>query len=874
MLKKRIRSPKLKLIALLLAFLVLFWFCISFVHAKETPKPTLQAWQINGIVAALDDGYAGVKQSAFRKVAEFDAKSFAAFPKQSEEIAKRAIALVNDRTAEFDLRSSAAGALGELGKADAAVVQALTTLLNDRTAEFFLRSLAAGALGKLGKADAAVVQALTTLLNDRTAEPYLRRSAAGALGKLGKADAAVVQALTTLLNDRTAEFDLRSLAAGALGELGKTDAAVVQFLTTLVNDRTANSNLRSSAVWALGNLRQLNLSEVLVGIDRTYDVADWQLHEARFNAYFYGRGDKDIQTLLRWIGRPDFNSIPRQLTHADAKHSLEVFAKAWEASANFPRIRSELAQAIANVARMVQWQLGDIALLEQHHKNLSAAKLNSADSVQAAIDALAIWKWFNTVRDAIALHALFWVVLIGLYPKFPTIQALFFWNPWMRSIAGLGYVSALFVLVPFLQRRLFAPFRTDLRQAAGLEQFDPTAYFPASRVKSSIWKAGKEIEATLPLTEAIPSLKGQIILQAPSGFGKTMFLRHLINQSPQRIIVFLTATECAQAPDHDVVRAIQAKLPIAASDPDFLKSLIYSGAIDICIDGLNEVNAEVQASIKQFLSSYTKGNIILTTQPFSDKNPPRSARLYRLLPLDDPQIHTFLTSRQPETAQLQGAAYQQVCEAYLNQALNPQLPAEDLEANRRVLSNPMDLDIVAEMLAQAETPDLFRLQKQLYDRAASEYQSDNNGFPFPLQDFSELAYTMRLNDQNLLPPEELEQLEPGVVASLEKHKLLTPKYNSYQFRHDKIWDFFIVQKYLRSQSEACQELQTPERLQDTRLRGVYLQLALELDLPIAQTLEKALFDYASRTGDHTTSDPFRKRLDSRPELRVRVPAPV
>jgi hypothetical protein len=149
-----------------------------------------------------------------------------------------------------------------------------------------------------------------------------------------------------------------------------------------------------------------------------------------------------------------------------------------------------------------------------------------------------------------------------------------------------------------------------------------------------------------------------MLLQAPSGFGKTMFLRHLIHQSPHRLIVFLTATECAQAKDQDVMPAIQAQLPIAASDPNFLKSLIYSGAIDIYIDGLNEINAEAQASIKQFLSSYTKGNIILTTQPLSDKNPPQSAKLYHLLPLDDDQISRFLTSRHSNDALLQGEDYQ------------------------------------------------------------------------------------------------------------------------------------------------------------------------------------------------------------------------
>jgi len=1092
--------------------MLVLWIADPWVNAQEDPKPKLQEWQINGILAALNDGYPEVNRRAFWQLRDFDAKELAAFPKQSEEIARRAIDLVNDsqadsylridaavalgtldkanasvvhfltnlvsnskdyslrydavyalrilgkadasvvkslmtlvndkraesnlrdsavsalgilgktdarvmpflttivndKRAESNLRDSAVSALGILGKTDASVVKSLTTLVNDSKADhalrtsavealgelskadasvvsflmtltnnnnqkdtlsygyviealgessktdarvlpflttlvndrqvdlyvrskavetlgkigktdarvlpflttlvndrqvgLYVRSKAVETLGKIGKTNASVVKFLTTLVNDNQVESGLRSEAAVALGYLGKADASVVQLLTTIVNDNLAESDLRDRAVKALGELGnadakvvksltnlinyiqldpqedsyflrkyrvpvealsklsKTDARVVQLLTTLFSDSKADNSLRMEIVEALSKLKPLDLGKIFVLIAHIYDVGSDELAYSRFAAYFYGGGVNESKTLLQWIGRPDSNSIPTQLTHDEGKQTLDIFAKAWEPSANFPRIRSDLAQATGKVASMVQWQSDDIVLLEQHYKNLSNAKFNSADSVKAAIDSLAIWKWFNTAKTVMAIHLGFWVALIFLYPKSPTIQALFFWNPWVRKIVGLGYVNALLITVPFLQRRLFAPFQKGLRQAAGLDQFDPTAYFQESRVKRSLWTAGKETEEILPLTAAIPSLKGQMLLQAPSGFGKTMFLRHLIKNSPQRTIVFLTATECAQAKDHDVIQAIQAKLPIAASDPNFLKSLIYSGAVDICIDGLNEINAEAQASIKQFLSSYTKGNIILTTQPLSDKNPPQSAQLYRLLPLDDEQISRFLTSRHPENAILQGTGYHQACEAYLKEVLHPAQPPVDMTAIRRVLSNPMDLDTVAEMLANKERPELFRLQQQLYDRMATDYADHNNGYSFPLKPVAQLAYDMRLSDQNRLPKDQLAQ---DAIDLMEKHKLLTPKSGSWQFRHDKIWDFFIVQKYLEDPQAAYEELRATERMRDTRLRGVYLQLATELELAIAQALEKALFAYASSTGDHTTSDPFRRQLDSR-----------
>ena len=834
---------------------IALWVASPWVSAQETPKPKPEEWQINGILAALDDSDPGIKQRAFEKFAEFDANELTAFPNQSEEIAKRAIELVNDSQADSDIRTDAAKALGELGKVDESVVQSLTTLFNDNQADLSLRSIAAEALGELGKVDESVVQFLRTLFNDNQADLFLRVSAAKALGELGKADESVVQFLRTLVDDNQEEVILRINAAEALVKMGKEEQMVVDLLRTVVFEEEPQPYLQRDEV--SNKLKPSNLGEFFVLVDIIYDVNSDELSYRRFDAYFYGGGINESKTLLQWIGRPDSNSIPTQLTHAQGKQILEVFANAWEPSANFPKVRNDLATAIGRVSRIVEWQSGDITLLEQHYKNLSVAKFNSADSVKVAIDSLAIWRWFNTVKTVIVIHLGFWVALIFLYPKFSNIQALFFWNPWVRNIAGLGYVSALLVTVPFLQRRLLAPFQENQRKEAGLDPFNPVAYFQESWVKRSFWSAGKETEETLPLTVAIPNLEGQMLLQADSGFGKTMFLRHLIHQSPQRSIVFLRATECAKT---DVIQAIQAKLPLAAADPNFLKGLIYSGGIDIYIDGLNEVNAEAQASIKQFLSSYTKGNIILTTQPLSDKNPPKSAKIYHLLPLDDDQISRFLTSRHPKDAILQGEDYQQACSTYLEDVLNSNQSAEDLVAIRRVLSNPMDLDTIAEILAHTKRPELFHLQQQQYDRMAADYPNDNNDFSFPIRPVAQLAYEMRLSDQHLLPNDKISQ---NVIDSLEKHRLLTPKSGSWQFRHDKIQDFFIVQKYLEDEHKAYEELKEPKQMGDPRLRGVYLQLATELTLPMAQALEKDLFDYASSTGDHTTSDPFRKRLESR-----------
>ncbi|MFW9259696.1 PBS lyase, partial [Nostoc sp. CALU 546] len=95
---------------LLTLFLSLPW-----VNAKEKPQP--EAWQINGIVAALDDEYDGVKQLAFEKFNEYDLQNLQAVIQKPEVIAQKAANILKNKSVESDFRSSAALALGNLGEA-------------------------------------------------------------------------------------------------------------------------------------------------------------------------------------------------------------------------------------------------------------------------------------------------------------------------------------------------------------------------------------------------------------------------------------------------------------------------------------------------------------------------------------------------------------------------------------------------------------------------------------------------------------------------------------------------------------------------------------------------------------------------------------
>ena len=370
-----------------------------------------------------------------------------------------------------------------------------------------------------------------------------------------------------------------------------------------------------------------------------------------------------------------------------------------------------------------------------------------------------------------------------------------------------------------------------------------------------------------PITKAIPTLQGQIVLEGESGLGKSMFLRHLVNNS-QRIFVYIPAQKC----DKGVIKAISTKLQAQVDDAEFLKNLIYNGALDIYIDGLNEVTADTRAKISQFAESHFKGNIIMTTQPL-DWIPPSTARKYELQPLEREQIQQFLLSRFRVlckgnlVAKPVATEYETACNKYLAEAFNEQQSPEDLAATKRILSNPMDLTLVALMLSQGQQPNLFRLQEQQYQLMAAEYQREWQQ-EFPLTTFCEAVYQMRLHDETIIPNQEF---KPALTClEDEKYKMVISRQwendkgepqKSWHFRHDKVMEFFLVHNF-HSEGQQVQE-RINQHINDPRFRGVYLLLANLLSLNAAVELREKIIDYAANSKDHTLSDKFVQLLQLR-----------
>ncbi|MBW4473849.1 MAG: HEAT repeat domain-containing protein [Stenomitos rutilans HA7619-LM2] len=757
-----------------------------------------------------------------------------------------------------------------MGDAAKPYIPDILNLLKDTKQNPSVRGSAAIALGNLGDAAKPYIPDILNLLKDTKQNPSVRGSAAIALGNLGDAAKPYIPDILNVLQDQRQDSNLRGSAAIALGNLGDAAKPYIPNLLNLLQDQRQDSNLRGSVAIALSNLERLNFNNSILVLNLLYGepfVIGSQVYsssEWRFYTYFFSGGDEDVKRLLEWVGKP--KQLPNQLNHDEGVKTLTVFQKAWDASKDLLALREDLANKIALVAKLGKWQTGDITLLQQHYNNLKAANSPNADSVQAAIATLKVWQWLPSLGTTILTHAAFWLALVFAYPKSPQIQAIFFWNPWVRTILGFGYVTFLLQWVPFLQSKLFEPFKPSLLADAELDYFNRDNYFSESNVRAL--GVGDE----QPIMQVIPEIKGQVILEGDSGLGKTMFLRHLLQQS-KRIVVYLPATKCAEG----VIEAIQKKLHgDEIKDTKFLQSLIYGGAIDICIDSLNEVNPDTRAKITQFVGSHFKSNILMTTQPL-EWLPPSTVKTYVMQPLQSEQIERYLRSRQsalPRAAPVQGIAYEQACRTFLENMLGAQTPlsSEELKTARTILSNPMELTLAAWMLAGGVQPDLFNLREQQYKLMAEEYRRTWNQ-DFPLKQFSEAVYQQWLVDQKALRADKfynellcMEDEKFRMVVSRQWKDAQGEAKKEWYFRHDKIAEFFLLKTFLGKGDAIEERLKT--HVSDSRFRGVYFLLATLLPLDAAQRLREDLIQYAADTKDHTVSDTFMQLLRTRTDVQI------
>ena len=780
--------------------------------------------------------------------------------------APQIILLLNDKDEYSYARVAAAEALGAMGTHAAVYAPQLAALLKDKS--WRVRAAAAKALGALGAHGAKYAPQIAVLLNDKDANDYARATMAQALGTVGRhtmkyaaqSQYEYASQLAGLLTDNADE--VRAAAAGSLGTLGHQAAAryTPQIAGLLADEDDSVRIAAERALITLGPLEPKFLPTIL-----THRYQDTSLTaKIRSLAYMSVGDNTEAQILLSWVGgsnQPPIKKIKNNNSNL-AKKTLLIFKQAWTESRNFSIFRADLADQIGKIVTLVNWDKTDRDLLKWFETSLNDAgfvsQANSAGQKIRDLDFLE-WKWGTAF--AVLFHTVFWFGLIVVYPQSRQVQALFFWNKWIRLVAGLGYIGFLLTWVPFLRRRLFFPFKDTLIADALVDELEENSYYKGSLV---IQKNG----GSRPAIEVFCVIRGPTILEGESGLGKTMLVRYIV-KNYKNLIVFLRASDC----NVGVLEAIRGKLEGLAQDPSYLRKLIYAGAIDIVVDGVNEVSLETRAEIILFARRFSRGNLLLVTQPM-DWEPPPLSKNYTMQSLTSTQIEEFLVGRYntlDEHEIISKKEFAAKCHDFVVGALDSKQPKDKVEAMRRVISNPMDLTIVAQMLSDQKAPDLFSLQEQYFTLMSEDYTDRTVGdLQFPLAEFSEYVYHKRASDELVFSPDESQ----NEIHHLARHKMMVPYHDrkgkskverGWVFRHEKIMDFFLVQAFLGSGNK-----RPATHLGDYRFRGTYFQLANLLPIEQAEALEKQLIYYAADSKDHSISDDFIQLIRNRKSTEYRL----
>jgi HEAT repeat protein len=787
-------------------------------------------------------------------------------------------------------RSAAARALGQIATGARArpVIDKLLPLLGDPDPA--ISAAAAQALGQIATDERAgpVIVKLLPLLNDPNSS--IVRAAAQVLGQIARNERAgpAIDQLLPLLH--STDSTVSSAAALALGQIatGKRAGPVINELLPLLGS-SKSTVVRRAAAEALNWIGPGDLSASLSAIRLINSREDEAAGVLRAAAHIaIGADGKDgSERLLAWLGAPD--ALPRDSVAnnpAEAQKVLQLLTDHWkelsisqrtrieaentamaaiEAACRAPTETSSLAEFLrASIAwlrdlpiegpvrrcwtsdqrRTLGVLLTDFNESHSTHAEALAALLRSED-----IAPVSLW-----LTRSVVLWALFWAAFLIAFPWSRTIQAIFFWNPRARKFFSAGFVPLLLLILPPLRRRLLAPFRDDLIAQARLEDFAELAYFADGRASLN---DGEPVR----LSQLRSDLTGVVVLQADSGLGKTSFLREIAAKAT-RPVAFLHARDCAEGVDVAISRIIHG-----VQEAGFVRSLVHTRALQVIVDGLNEVEADTREKIRTFARDMSKGDVIVATQPI-EWRPPANSREVELLPLDRAEATAFLMSRPvgaDETQPCQGEAYKEAVQKFVASAFDEPPPQIERETAELMLSNPFDLTFAAELMARGHTPSPTALVDEAYRLAAERYQSTNLA-AFPLEKFGKHAVKMRTEDRNRLTPDEF----PAEASCLQEQRLLVPRAikgahgkekNWLLFRHERVWDFFIAAAFKDPDLWS-------QHIDDARFRGVYLRIAETWDPESAERVMTQLNVSAAHSGDHSTSDEFIKRLDKRfPQIK-------
>lgn len=757
--------------------------------------------ELSGVLALLDDAEADVRIGALNALASLSPDELTPY---------RAAIVAQDADPDPNVRAAVIDVIGRLGEAaNPAQDDFLRERLQDDSWE--VRAAAARALGHLGLPENDLHRLLEPLLHD--ADWYVRSSALKALGAHISPESFKSSLLRTALRD-----DDGSVRAAALWVLGNWEEQAAPYFANLL-DALPDPHLgvQQAAQRAIRNLGRVTLPQFLEFLDQEVVRREGEAPpEIRFLLHVVGAGEQTAEALIRWLAQPVGPDTWDTLTLPQARAVLRAFEHAVTSGAKVPATFERIAGLSSRILLHMQpaWSSRDLALLSSQARHVRAYSAYG-DSVRQVLWRVR-WRWVLSQplvpgATVAMIHPLLWLILWILAPSVRNIRVYCFWNPYVRWGLGLGYVHVLVLKIPAIRNRLLRPYRKSLLIDADMAHFDEVVY------EKDVSVFDVQTRQYAPIHEAIQALRGKIVVEGEAGLGKTTFVRYLLKQC-RRPVAYLPAAKCTDG----VAAAVLMKLQGECHDEAFVRALLCEGAVDLCVDGLDTVSAKNRARLYHFLLRTCRGNVLLTTRPTSTMAH-RGCSTYILQPLPRERIEDFLRAwyrMLPPEVPTSRAEYVIACGNYVQRVCAGRPNDSDLAA----LTNPLKLTLIALVCAHGATPDVGGLMKQCFEIIEADYRRQNDDQPFPLRQFSERVYRMRLNDEGNMPKQRFESaietmVRYGMIVKRRTYDLYGTLTEEYVFRHEMIADFFLLHAFLEKNSHRIER-----HVGDSCFDGVYALL--------------------------------------------------
>ena len=611
-----------------------------------------------------------------------------------------------------------------------------------------------------------------------------------------------------------------------------------------------NKDIRINAIRTLILMDKMSASTLLSIMDLLYRTPNDQKeiqHEIRFHAYLSGYRH-NVDTLLKWVASPQEN-YPQKPDKKEAVKALSVFDSVWNASSKYPDLNKDLANQTAIIISQkgIIWNENDLKLLQKHFNNLSGypeqdAVRNMIKQIKSRSNQKKYIFVLGFIVSLLIIHFILTLLFLQSYSCFSFIRNIILNRRNFRRYAGLFYIDRI-INTPWFRKKIFVadPFKDKLIPDHVITRLHKETYYPYMEVSH------EDSKAPMSLLSEINKIKGKIVLEGEPGTGKSMFASYLITQKIKTPIAYLYARDCGQG----IIQAIINKISDKDIDIKLLSKLIKSGALDICIDDIDQTSPEIRSTITQTAENLSC-NILFLTQPAHWVQPDHWTK-YQLSPLPEENIDDFLRFFSHTIEDLKDREkYIKLYKNFLGKVLNDKKDKYLYNQRLYILSKPHKLFEVSEILKLKKEPDLFVLTDQYMDIILGSFLNQYKK-QFPLYKVSEYFY-MCIKEVIPITDTSFQDFfsDLTVLNHLKTNKILIPdliQNTTHYCFSNNIYRYLFLYPFFSKNIELWKK-----HLDDQNMNGVYPLLASRLSFKDAKKLRETLIEHAAESKNNYISN--------------------